>query len=215
MTVAVLVIWLVGAAVTRYTLEQMAYLTPIAVVVVGATIGIVLFWVKVIRESPRAAAREQTRRPVAPAAAVRRRDVPWPVHGPELEAGARSFPEVRALMRRARGLGDGRHGARTPWSRRPRRRARLPRARGHHARPVPPRRHGRGGRTAARCGRPWRADLRSRRLRRRRHLRHGACGADAEELGADVVVAPAEQVRGRLRRLRRDGRAARRGGCAS
>jgi len=53
MTVVVLVIWLVGAAVTRYTLEQMAYLTPIAVVVVGATIGIVLFWVKVVRESRR------------------------------------------------------------------------------------------------------------------------------------------------------------------
>lgn len=53
MTAAVLVIWLVGAAVTRYTLEQMAYLTPVAVVVVGATIGLVLFWVKVIRESRR------------------------------------------------------------------------------------------------------------------------------------------------------------------
>jgi len=53
MTVAVLVIWLVGAAVTRYTLEQMAYLTPVAVVVVGATVGLVLFWVKVIRESRR------------------------------------------------------------------------------------------------------------------------------------------------------------------
>jgi uncharacterized membrane protein YfcA len=53
MTVAVLVIWVVGAAVTRYTLEQMAYLTPIAVVVVGATIGIVMFWVKVVRDSRR------------------------------------------------------------------------------------------------------------------------------------------------------------------
>ena len=35
MTLAVLVIWLVGAAVTKYSLEQMAYLAPIAVVVVG------------------------------------------------------------------------------------------------------------------------------------------------------------------------------------
>ena len=54
MTAVVIVIWLVGAAVTRYSLEQMAYLAPVAVVVVGVTIGIVLFWVKVIRESRRA-----------------------------------------------------------------------------------------------------------------------------------------------------------------
>ncbi len=38
MTLVVLVIWVVGAAVTKYSLEQMAYLAPIAVVVVGATI---------------------------------------------------------------------------------------------------------------------------------------------------------------------------------
>ena len=51
MTAVVLVIWLVGAAVTKYTLEQMAFLAPVAVVVVGATIGIVLLWVKIIRQS--------------------------------------------------------------------------------------------------------------------------------------------------------------------
>jgi membrane protein YdbS with pleckstrin-like domain len=45
---AVLVIWLVGAAVTRYSLEQMALFAPIAVVVVGATIAIVLLWVKIV-----------------------------------------------------------------------------------------------------------------------------------------------------------------------
>ena len=50
MTAVVLVIWLVGAAVTKYTLEQMAFLAPVAVVVVGATIGIVMLWVKIIRE---------------------------------------------------------------------------------------------------------------------------------------------------------------------
>jgi hypothetical protein len=44
---AVLAIWLIGAAVTRYTLEQMAYFAPIAVVVVGATVGIVMLWVKI------------------------------------------------------------------------------------------------------------------------------------------------------------------------
>ncbi len=51
MTAVVLVIWLVGAAVTKYSLEQMAFLAPIAVVVVGATIGIVMLWVKIIRQS--------------------------------------------------------------------------------------------------------------------------------------------------------------------
>jgi hypothetical protein len=51
MSAVVLVIWLVGAAVTKYSLEQMAFLAPIAVVVVGATIGIIMLWVKIIRES--------------------------------------------------------------------------------------------------------------------------------------------------------------------
>ena len=53
MAVVVLAIWLVGAAVTKYSLEQMAYYTPLAVVVVGATIGIVLLWVKVVSDSLR------------------------------------------------------------------------------------------------------------------------------------------------------------------
>jgi len=53
MTFAVLVIWFVGAAVTRYSLEQMAYLAPIAVVVVGAQIGLIMLWVKIVRESLR------------------------------------------------------------------------------------------------------------------------------------------------------------------
>jgi hypothetical protein len=45
---AVLVIWLGGAAVTRYSVEQMAYFAPIAVAVVGATAAIVLLWVKIV-----------------------------------------------------------------------------------------------------------------------------------------------------------------------
>ena len=53
MAVVVLAVWLVGAAVTKYSLEQMAFVTPIAVVVVGATIGIVLLWVKVVSDSLR------------------------------------------------------------------------------------------------------------------------------------------------------------------
>jgi hypothetical protein len=51
MTGVVLAVWLVGAAVTKYTLEQMAYYTPLAMVVVGATVGIVVLWVKVVRDS--------------------------------------------------------------------------------------------------------------------------------------------------------------------
>jgi hypothetical protein len=53
MAVLVLVIWLVGAAVTKFSLEQMAYLAPIAVLAVGATVGIVLLWVKVVTDSVR------------------------------------------------------------------------------------------------------------------------------------------------------------------
>ncbi|MDQ3381139.1 MAG: hypothetical protein M3546_12620 [Actinomycetota bacterium] len=48
MAVVVLLVWLVGAAVTKYTLEQMAYVTPIAVVVLGATFGLILLWVKIV-----------------------------------------------------------------------------------------------------------------------------------------------------------------------
>ena len=53
MAAVVIAIWLVGAAVTKYSLERMAYYTPVAVVVVGATIGLVLLWVKVITDSVR------------------------------------------------------------------------------------------------------------------------------------------------------------------
>ena len=44
----VLVIWLAGAAVTKYSLEQMAYFAPIAVCVVGATVAVAMVWVKVL-----------------------------------------------------------------------------------------------------------------------------------------------------------------------
>ncbi|GIU95251.1 MAG: hypothetical protein KatS3mg012_1708 [Gaiellaceae bacterium] len=54
MSLAVLAIWLVGAAVTRYSLVQMAYYAPIAVVVVGLTVGLVLLWVKIVLDSIRA-----------------------------------------------------------------------------------------------------------------------------------------------------------------
>jgi undecaprenyl pyrophosphate phosphatase UppP len=48
--VAVLAIWLVGAAVTKYSLEQMAFFAPIAVCVLGATVAVVMLWVKVITQ---------------------------------------------------------------------------------------------------------------------------------------------------------------------
>jgi hypothetical protein len=53
MAVLVVVIWLAGAAVTKFSLEQMAYLAPIAVLAVGATVGIVMLWVKVVTDSLR------------------------------------------------------------------------------------------------------------------------------------------------------------------
>ena len=51
MAVVVVVIWLVGTWVTKYSLEQMAFYAPIAVLVVGATVGLVLLWVKIVLES--------------------------------------------------------------------------------------------------------------------------------------------------------------------
>ncbi len=45
---AVLAIWLVGAAVTKYSLEQMAFFAPLAVCVIGATVAVVLLWVKIV-----------------------------------------------------------------------------------------------------------------------------------------------------------------------
>lgn len=46
--VAVLTIWLVGTAVTKYSLEQMAFFAPIAVCVIGATAAVVMLWVKIV-----------------------------------------------------------------------------------------------------------------------------------------------------------------------
>jgi hypothetical protein len=53
MTGVVLLVWLGGAAVTKFSLEQMAYFAPIGVVAVAATVGIVLLWVKVVSDSLR------------------------------------------------------------------------------------------------------------------------------------------------------------------
>ncbi len=53
MIFVVLAIWLVGAWVTKYSLEEMALYTPIAVAALGALAGIVLLWVKIVRDSLR------------------------------------------------------------------------------------------------------------------------------------------------------------------
>ena len=53
MTAAVLAVWLLGTWITKYSLEEMAILTPVAVVALGAFAGIVLLWVKIVRESLR------------------------------------------------------------------------------------------------------------------------------------------------------------------
>jgi len=53
MVILVLAIWLGGAALTKYSLEQMALFAPLAVCVVGATAGVVLLWVKVIAQARR------------------------------------------------------------------------------------------------------------------------------------------------------------------
>jgi hypothetical protein len=53
MTAFVLAVWLVGTWVTKYSLTEMAIYTPIAVVALGALAGVVLLWVKIIRDSLR------------------------------------------------------------------------------------------------------------------------------------------------------------------
>jgi hypothetical protein len=58
MIAVVIAIWLIGAAVTKYSLEQMAYYAPIAVIVIGLTVGLVLVWVKVIVEAIRGRRRQ-------------------------------------------------------------------------------------------------------------------------------------------------------------
>ena len=53
MIAVVLAVWLVGTWVTKYTLEEMALYMPIAIVALGALAGVILLWVKIVRESLR------------------------------------------------------------------------------------------------------------------------------------------------------------------
>ena len=59
MIFVVLAVWLVGTWVTKYSLEEMAVFTPIAVVAIGAFVGIILLWVKIVRDSLRARDRSE------------------------------------------------------------------------------------------------------------------------------------------------------------
>ena len=53
MIVFVFLVWLVGTWVTKFTLSEMAVFTPIAVLAIGAFAGVILLWVKIVRESIR------------------------------------------------------------------------------------------------------------------------------------------------------------------
>jgi len=53
MIAVVLTVWLVGTWVTKFTLEEMALYTPIAIVALGALAGVILLWVKIVRDSLR------------------------------------------------------------------------------------------------------------------------------------------------------------------
>jgi hypothetical protein len=54
MIAVVLVVWFVGTWVTKYSLSEMAFFTPIAVAALGLLAGVILLWIKVIRDSLRA-----------------------------------------------------------------------------------------------------------------------------------------------------------------
>jgi uncharacterized membrane protein len=47
----VLAVWLVGTWVTKYSLSEMAVYTPIAVAAIGLLAGVILLWVKIVRDS--------------------------------------------------------------------------------------------------------------------------------------------------------------------
>ena len=51
MVFVVLAVWLVGTWVTKYSLSEMAVFTPIAIAALGLLAGVILLWVKVVRDS--------------------------------------------------------------------------------------------------------------------------------------------------------------------
>ena len=53
MIVVVLVVWLVGTWVTKFSYSEMAVYTPVAIAALGAFVGLILLWVKIVRDSLR------------------------------------------------------------------------------------------------------------------------------------------------------------------
>lgn len=51
MIFVVLAVWLLGTWITKFSLQEMAVLTPIAVLALGAFAGLILLWVKIVRDS--------------------------------------------------------------------------------------------------------------------------------------------------------------------
>jgi hypothetical protein len=59
MIVVVLAVWLVGTWVTKYSYSEMAVFTPIAIAALGLLAGVILLWVKIVRDSLRARRADQ------------------------------------------------------------------------------------------------------------------------------------------------------------
>ena len=53
MIAVVLTVWLVGTWVTKFSLSEMAVYTPVAMLAIGAFVGVILLWVKIVRDSLR------------------------------------------------------------------------------------------------------------------------------------------------------------------
>ena len=53
MIFVVLAVWLLGTWVTKFSLSEMAVYTPVAILALGALAGVILLWVKIVRESLR------------------------------------------------------------------------------------------------------------------------------------------------------------------
>jgi uncharacterized membrane protein YiaA len=51
MIFVVLAVWLVGTWVTKYSFSEMAVFTPIAILALGAFVGVIMLWVKIVRDS--------------------------------------------------------------------------------------------------------------------------------------------------------------------
>ena len=49
----VLAVWLVGTWVTKYSYSEMAVYTQIAIAALGLLAGVILLWVKIVRDSLR------------------------------------------------------------------------------------------------------------------------------------------------------------------